>query len=758
MRLLILWVFAWGNPVFADDLFTPIVKGMQSFLSGLMSIQATATPDQKLVGSFLNPLTSGGSLTGLASASVAQPQGYDKVLTLKFSFQDPKVKDVLINNSTYQEMSVPGLTNRANVGSPMIPYKYTYALIPDGYEVVAVDNQYQQQQEIKNLLLLPEQAALPMATTSSAVFAFNAQAYKDNNPVAPVLTESIQILHRYHLLPILLTPVQYRAVDRVVSYAKGMTVRIYLKKKTTVLQLSVAEEQLKNKIKNRRSAQKSVLGLIENPSDLAPEAQSVAKSLGVQGQTVTSSYDMVIIGPESYRSSVADYISFKASLGQRVYFASMTADIASQNGTDLPMKIRNYITYAYNTYGIQYVLLAGDITKVPARDNIPNYYDVKAIYSDVYYSCLDGTWDENNNGIYGETTDNAMDRLAEVYVGRFAASNTTDLTKMFNKTKTYLSLSPTSSFLKTVSVLGENMDTNNPPETSGTLYDNYMGNIFNNDNKFIAIQHGVYADSANFTNEANSNAAQLYMHDGHGNTNIDMLLTDSDITEGKFSNTLPFIVYSSGCFANNFLNSGAISRYFLQISHGALAFIGNTNYGWYSPGVANGASNVYQAEFYNQVVSGSPQLGKAIALAREKETTSLFYSTDHYGLRDLFFCINLLGDPSVPLRQYNSDIVIPEIQSITYSVGTNCFSASWTITEDVAEYQYSIGTEVNSDNVLPWTTINTANIDQISVVLLSDYTNIFNVKAKNTDGVWSNVASKTLYFLPDITSPSIPTG
>ncbi len=92
-------------------------------------------------------------------------------------------------------------------------------------------------------------------------------------------------------------------------------------------------------------------------------------------------------------------------------------------GRDMPEQIRNYIRQAYTNWGISYVLLGGGTGIIPCR-----YAYVRAgleprdsyVPCDLYYGCLDGSWNSNGDRHWGEPTDGEsggdVDLLAEVYV------------------------------------------------------------------------------------------------------------------------------------------------------------------------------------------------------------------------------------------------------------------------------------------------------------------------------------------------------
>ncbi|MHC4601633.1 MAG: C25 family cysteine peptidase, partial [Planctomycetota bacterium] len=83
-------------------------------------------------------------------------------------------------------------------------------------------------------------------------------------------------------------------------------------------------------------------------------------------------------------------------------------------GTDGPETLRNFIADLYWKWGLDWVLLGGDVNVVPTR-MCPTYAGHQA--SDLYYSALDGSWNSNCDGEYGSTEDRT-DLVEEVFVGR----------------------------------------------------------------------------------------------------------------------------------------------------------------------------------------------------------------------------------------------------------------------------------------------------------------------------------------------------
>jgi hypothetical protein len=177
-------------------------------------------------------------------------------------------------------------------------------------------------------------------------------------------------------------------------------------------------------------------------------------------------YDMVIIAPKSFKSRLQPLIDFKNSKGLKTTFKAVEDILTEYTGADPPEQVKYFIKYAYDTWGIHYVLLVGGLKShlfandkdtrsagwnawwVPVRYvNIPQDDD-EACLSDLYYGCLYNAtgdfdrWDSNGDGIYAAwnapgVPKDTFDMYPEVYVGRLPVTNNREVTHMVKKIITY---------------------------------------------------------------------------------------------------------------------------------------------------------------------------------------------------------------------------------------------------------------------------------------------------------------------------------
>ena len=121
---------------------------------------------------------------------------------------------------------------------------------------------------------------------------------------------------------------------------------------------------------------------------------------------------------------------------------TMDEVLSAAGGRDDAEALRNYIKWYRQEYGLDYVLLGGDTEHVPMRyafamecqagihpreDSLP---------CDLYFSDLDGDWDANANGVFGEVEDD-VDLYPDVWVGRVTVNDAFEASAWYNKLTAY---------------------------------------------------------------------------------------------------------------------------------------------------------------------------------------------------------------------------------------------------------------------------------------------------------------------------------
>ncbi len=153
-----------------------------------------------------------------------------------------------------------------------------------------------------------------------------------------------------------------------------------------------------------------------------------------------SPVDYVIVAPDSMAAAWQRLADWRTAEGIPTVVRTTEWIRANyRNGVDLAETIRNFIIDAYAKWGIQYVLLGGDSDIIPVRYGRSNYIAGKDVPVDMYYACLDGDWNADHDGLFGEPGPSAdnPDLYPEVWVGRLPAATVNDVDVFTNKIVSY---------------------------------------------------------------------------------------------------------------------------------------------------------------------------------------------------------------------------------------------------------------------------------------------------------------------------------
>lgn len=388
------------------------------------------------------------------------------------------------------------------------------------------------------------------------------------------------------------------------------------------------------------------LGPDEDPPDPLVCDPGVPPSLDTRDQV-----RMLIVTNDALLDAFQDLADWKGAKGVPTEVVATSWIAANVEGSDLAAKIRRYIRDRQAT-GLAYVLLGGDAEVVPPRlvhtRALFQYDDTFA--SDFYYSDLDGSWDGNGNGTFGELAD-GCEMHPDIAVGRVPASTVTDVETFTDRLLLYeqqdtgdtqkaLFISEDTGFLNFDSALQLN-----------PLADNVFPAAFEKQKLYWKPQGYPGATENTLAAQVAALAAGkgLVTHYGHASEydlNMEMDWRDVD----ALANSPHFPVYvTCGCQAGNFAfgpQDAAGERLLTNPRGGAVAYLGNANLG-----LGPGGGTALVEAFYRALFGGTTRLGDALNTAR-----NTFYSQESslqsevLGIRWTQFVVTLLGDPEMEVR------------------------------------------------------------------------------------------------------------
>ena len=352
-----------------------------------------------------------------------------------------------------------------------------------------------------------------------------------------------------------------------------------------------------------------------------------------------------------------------------------TTDVGSTN----PVDVRDYIRDRYLNDGIEYVIIGGDDDAIPAQNL---YVDgTSDMPGDVFFACLDGTWNSDGDSYWGEPNDGPggtdVDLVAEVYVGRAAGDNSTEMTRFVNKTIWYLTSQH--SLPENVLLVGEYLGFGGVAEYGG----NYLDELIDGSTAHGYTTVGFSSDDFTIDTlydrdwagndwpqsqiESRINAGQhIVNHLGHGSPDYAMKLYNSDVLN-DLNNTDLCFVYSQTCSAGHFDGTDCWAETAnIKTDNGAFAVIMNARYGYGELNSTDGPSQRFDREFWDAVFNPAedkPQLGRANQDSKEDN----IYRIDEENMRWCFYELNLFGDPTVAFKGTCSDAGIVTLDSAKYA-------------------------------------------------------------------------------------------
>ncbi|MEA3559035.1 MAG: C25 family cysteine peptidase, partial [Candidatus Thermoplasmatota archaeon] len=419
-------------------------------------------------------------------------------------------------------------------------------------------------------------------------------------------------------------------------------------------------------------------------------------------------YDMLIICPSEFRSRIDEFAGYRNKTGINTIPVDLgeirSGEYFTIDGNDSQEEIKRFIYNARKEWGIEYVMLAGDVDKVPARhilvldgydDSGAGNRDGAFVPSDLYYSDLfrDGTldyssWNSYTTGdhryLWGEYDGSALDTpdlLPDVYLGRVPAGDLDELDLMLRKITDYELSAKGSSWAMNATLGGtdpfsgdttpegeflcDHLESNYLMDHNiSKFYESYgnLGNVTfslrNHTGLAILSDHGDYDGwgyTSNYSGVINTNYLKYTMDNAN---ELPLMIVDACLTHG-FDNenasdesTGKDPIYNQWYYPPGSAHKGrdSLGEWFHKAEGGgAIATFGSTRVAYGSPGATypNALSGYMAKHLTRAMVEGNDTPGKMLAAALTDYVTELGTPT-HEDYKTVTQYV-LLGDPSVTI-------------------------------------------------------------------------------------------------------------
>lgn len=554
-------------------------------------------------------------------------------VTRTFTFPDGDLSvDKVVG---YDLVRLRGATYTTEVGRPLLPQRAIRLLIPadaivTGVKVVVVDS------VVLSGDYLPGPAQPPRTLNEDqgrvredAPADYGTASY----PGAALAHYSTGVKSGYRICSVLFNPVQYHSAERRLVLYKQVKVEVACEDGEAQA-VTLTQSQ-------RETFGRDLASLVANPEDVtrfAPPTR-VADDNDV---------DYLVITGEQFVSDLQPFADWKTSKGYRTEIRTVTWVKNTYSGRDVPEKMRNAAIDYFANRGLKYLLLAGDVSVVPSRQARAIVgTEVGNIPCDLYFGDLQGSWDGNHNGIFGEAYEDSVDLFADIYVGRASIENSGEATTFVHKVLAY-ELQPDTTYLEKLLL------------PSGWLWQSmgYHGHIVND---AIAEQSPPGWEDASLVDPPSGRPSQdsidlgfAFAHPaGHGNEqgiyseNGTPLYTTFEASHQHNGLSRLCIMNSMACDPGNFEWNDCVAEMGVNNPNGGLvAAMMNSRYGWGTPPVM-GPSELLDLSFYSCFFNNEPtDLGVTHAVSRDCYREQAMWD-DCW--RWCVYELNLLGDPQLPV-------------------------------------------------------------------------------------------------------------
>lgn len=567
-------------------------------------------------------------------------------------------------------LAAGSLPSTWEAGQPEIPYQTVTLLVPRGSRVAGVVAHPVREH------LAAEEVALTGATarydSDGRRLAPRTRPWRVGGPAKasrvypPVLAESAGqgSLHGYQFIVLNVYPVRYEAAAGRVWVADEIELQVELADGGT---LPLERERYSAAIED--NAKRTVERLVANPEKI----DSYERRIGTRSEATERGFhptdapslegspvSYVIITNEAMASAFQVLADWKSRRGiPTVVRTKQWIESNYRHGSDIQETIRNFICDAYTKWGVEYVALGGDTDVIPARYGYSEFAPApdEFVPTDMYFACLDGNWNADGDGVWGEAASDSLnlvdetDKYAEVYIGRLPVSDATEASALIDKIMEYENPSITD-YQDEVLMLAEvlfpvDWAPGQAVALDGAFYSELVRAYISSCATTTRLyqNQSQYAGSLPLTLAATlqelDQGCGFVNHIGHG-FRYNMSVGDQSLVNAHAASLTNgnrrFVLYMLNCTATAF-DFPCLAEEYLKASGGAVAVFGASRAAFPIP-VAN-----YNREFFVSLyVDSIPNAGKTFVESRLNYTAnSLFDNADHYS----HYLYNYLGDPEM---------------------------------------------------------------------------------------------------------------
>jgi hypothetical protein len=575
---------------------------------------------------------------------------------------DPNLFDNALSKiKGFNKLQVPGL--------PIMPAKSILLALPPGARVLSVDIDHAVSYQIEERGLDIAAPSLPLSMESAPVqeavlrFQKNKDLFAQHDQAFPSAPVFISKLSYFHSIPFI------RVIYFPLLIKQGML--HFCPEADIAINYTI------------EPADNNIRAWVDEKACVFANWHDIRKYYHVDIQQ--DSFDYIIITRDYLFSAFDSLAGWKNSIGYSVKLVDYDSIFAQYPGTQGADRIRNFLIDKYDSWGIKYVLLGGNVDMIPMKICFPDPQHNYDTPTDYYYAELTDDWDTDNDGYYAEYEDDTIGFIPEVIVGRFPYNDASTLSSIVMKT---LDFERDTGPWKSQALLAaafnnfENEEGEGWPACDGAALMEYMKDSLLSGWSYTRMYeeaglcpssypHEQALTQGNLIAEWSSGNYGITNWSGHGNPygtyrkywaydDGDSIPEGSEMTWEPFieindppslDNDHPSIVFAASC--SNAGGDDNLAR--ALIANGASGIVAATSYGWYTPGWEDPSTgNIMSLDyyFYYYLIEGGEKVGDALFDAKLYYFNYLYYpdpwaGDPEWSPQQNMLDFNLFGDPSL---------------------------------------------------------------------------------------------------------------
>ncbi|MEA3409121.1 MAG: C25 family cysteine peptidase, partial [Candidatus Eisenbacteria bacterium] len=362
-------------------------------------------------------------------------------------YSSPQV--AIESGEVYSRLSMEGTRASRTPGAPALPVEYLRFVIPSDARVANLVVSVEELELSGDYRVAPAQPEVPIGETPQWV-GEDASIYGSDEPYPAVRVEYLGdgFLGGFRIASVAVYPLQYSPRSGRLVLATDISVEFELEsdadRSRPRRRMTANSEELYRKV---------VAGMVENPEDMTGRLSGVEIVDGVGPEGFLPRYtpslegspvEYVIITSDDFVPYFQPLADWKTQKGVPTVIRTVSWIEANyQGGVDTTERIRFFIQDAYESWGTTFFLLGGDTNIVPVRYGWSMYYDGWDVSTDLYYSDLDGNWNQDGDSKFGEghaggtAPGDSVDLYPDVFVGRAPAASTVEVETFVTKILDY---------------------------------------------------------------------------------------------------------------------------------------------------------------------------------------------------------------------------------------------------------------------------------------------------------------------------------